>query len=130
MRLRSDPMQAGFSLISGLLTLCAIGLLSLFALRAVPSLMEYWAVSKAVLAARAVARNPAEVRSSFDKLANVGYIDAISGKDLDIRGTGQEMEVNFSYQKRLFSVGPATLLIEYKGSSATASSDKPETKVR
>lgn len=124
MRLRSKPKQQGFSLIGTMCTLGMLGLIGLLAVRGAPGLVEYWAISKAVTAAKAVARTPAEVRVTFDKIATTGYIDVINGKDLEISGVGDAMQVSFSYQKKIPLAGPASLLIDYKGSTASDVPDK------
>lgn len=124
MRLRSESAQHGFSLIGLLCTLAMLGLIGLLLVRAGPGVIEYWAINKAVSAARVFAKTPAEVRSSFDKLAAAGYIDTISGKDLEISGTGDAMQVNFAYQKTIPLAGPASLLINYHGSTATEAPEK------
>ncbi len=122
-RIRSDHSQQGFSLIGFLCTLLVLVSGGWLALRAGPSLIEFWAVEKAVAAASAVANTPDELRKTFDKLAAAGFIDAIAGKDLEISGRGKDMQTSFAYEKRIPLIGPASLLIEYKGSTAR---DVPE----
>lgn len=124
MQMRSEPKQRGFSLIGLLCTLSMFGLIGLLMVRAGPTLIEYWAINKAVSAARVVAKTPAEVRATFDKLAAAGYIDTIDGKELSITGTGDAMQVSFAYQKKIPLVGPASLLIDYHGSTATETPEK------
>ena len=116
--LLSEQRADGFSLIGFLCTLIVFGVAGVLALRAGPGVVEYWAVDKAVKAARATANTPEEVRGTFDKLAAAGFIDAIEGKDLKISGRGDHMEVSFAYQKKVPLYGPASLVIEYKGSTA------------
>jgi len=126
MKLRSDTNQQGFSLIGMLLSLSMLGLIGLLAVRGGSSVVEYWAVSKTISAAKAVSKTPAEVRVMFDKLAAAGYIDSIEGRDLRIDGVGNNMEVHFSYQKKIPLIGPTSLLIDYQGSSASgAATNKP-----
>ena len=123
-RLRSDKRQHGFSLLGFLSTLILLGAVGVLAVRGGPSVIEYWAIGKAVSAASMTSSNPDEVRRAFDKLAAAGYIDSIEGKDLEIAGKGPEMEVSFAYQKKIPLVGPATLLIDYRGSTAQAVPEK------
>ena len=122
--LRSDKRQHGVSLLGFLSTLILLGAAGVLVVRAGPSVIEYWAIGKAVSAASMTTSNPDEVRRAFDKLAAAGYIDSIEGKDLEIAGKGPEMEISFAYQKKIPLVGPATLLIDYRGSTAQAVPEK------
>jgi len=119
----SDPTQRGFSLIGFLCTLLVVAAGGWLALRAGPGLVEYWAIEKAIVAASAVANTPDDVRKTFDKLAAAGSIDAITGKDLQVSGRGRDMKVSFAYEQRIPLIGPTSLVIEYKGSTAR---DVPE----
>lgn len=120
---RSDKSQRGFSLIGFLCTLLVVAAAGLLALRAGPSLLEFWAVKNAIKTASAMANTPEELRKTFDKLASAGFIDAITGKELEVSGRGKDMQVSFAYQKRIALIGPTSLLIEYQGSTAQ---DVPE----
>ncbi len=116
--LQSQSGQAGFSLIGFLCTLIVIGTVGLLTLRAGPGVIEYWAVEKAVRASLAMSSTPEALRASFDRLAAASYIDAIEGKDLQISGRGEQMQVSFAYQKTVPLYGPASLVIRYTGSTA------------
>jgi type II secretory pathway pseudopilin PulG len=122
--MRSESEQRGFSLIGLLCTLSMFGLIGLLMVRGGPGIIEYWAINKAVSAARLVSKTPAEIRVTFDKLAAAGYIDTIDGKDLSITGTGDNMQVSFAYQKKIPLLGPASLVIDYHGSTATDTTEK------
>jgi len=84
--------------------------------KVVPSLSEYMACVKAVKQA-AIESTPDEARAAFDRYASVDYISAVSGKDLDITGSGGHLTVAFAYDKEIALAGPVYLLIKYKGSS-------------
>ncbi len=115
---RSDPDIQGFSLIGLLCTLTVLGVAGVLFVRAGPSIFEYWAIEKAVRAASAMSGTPAEVRVAYERLASVGYIDAVQAKDLKIEGSGDAMTVSFAYEKRIPLAGPASLVISYQGSTA------------
>ena len=121
---RSDRQQGGFSLIGLLSTLTVLGGLGLLLVRAGPSVLEFWAIDKAVAAASIAADTPDELRQAFDKLAAAGYVDSIEGKDLKITGTGKAMEISFAYEKKIPLFGPASLLIDYRGGSVHAAPEK------
>ncbi|MEK0429804.1 MAG: hypothetical protein RL001_2331 [Pseudomonadota bacterium] len=111
----SDLSIQGFSLIGLLSTLTLFGVAGLLVIRVGPSVIEYWAIEKAVRAASAVSATPSEMRAAYDKLASVAYIDAVQGKDLLIEGSGDAMKVRFAYEKRIPLSGPASLVIAYRG---------------
>jgi hypothetical protein len=102
-----------------------MGLVGLLAVRAGPSVFEYWAIEKTVKAASAVSKTPAEVRATFDKLASAGYVDSLQAKDLVIEGTSDSLKVSFTYEKKIYLAGPVSLLIVYRGSNFADPEGKP-----
>lgn len=124
MKLRSKKDQRGVSLTGLIVLLAVIGFIGVLALRIVPSLTEYMAVKKAISAAKASGTTPQEIRSVFDRHAETAYIQSISSKDLEI---SKENDVSFSYQKVIPLAGPASLVLDYEGTTATKQpARKPE----
>jgi hypothetical protein len=115
MKVWSNRNQSGISLTSLIFLLAIIGFVGVLALRIVPSVTEYMAVKKAIAAARVAGVTPQEIRTAFDRHAEIAYIRSISGKDLDI---GKDNEVSFSYQKIIHLAGPASLVLDYEGSTS------------
>jgi hypothetical protein len=97
-----------------------VGILLAFAgvvvAQVVPTYIEYLAVQKAVKKA-ADGSTVAEVRSLFDKAAQIDDISSISGKDLEIGKQGDKVVVSFDYSREIPLVGPAYLVMKYSGSS-------------
>ena len=122
---QSDLSIQGFSLIGFLSTLTVLGVVGLLMIRIGPSVIEYWAIEKAIKAASAVSATPAEMRAAYDRLASVAYIDAVQGKDLQIEGSGDAMKVRFAYEKRIPLTGPASLVIAYRGPKDSDAADQP-----
>lgn len=118
MKSRSNIKQGGVSVTGLIFILAIVAMIAVLALKVVPTFTEYLSIKKAVAGAKTAGTTPAEVRSSFDKRANVGYIDSINGKDLEIVNNGGVMDVSFAYQKKIPIAGPVSLLIEYEGSTA------------
>ncbi len=110
--------QRGLSLIGLIFVLGIVALIAMLGIKVVPTVVEFFNVKKAIVAAKQGANSPAEVRAAFDKQADVGYIDAISSKDLVITNTNGDLEVSFAYTKKIPLVGPASLLLEYEGTTA------------
>jgi uncharacterized membrane protein len=100
--------------------LLIVGLLLAFAgvifAQFVPTYIEFMAVEKAVQKA-SEGTTVAEVRSIFDKAAQIDDITTITGKDLEVGKQGDRVVVSFDYQREIPLVGPAYLVMKYKGSS-------------
>ena len=119
MNFRSTSRQSGISLVGLLFVLAVLGVIGVFALKITPTVIEFMAVKKAIVAAKAAGTTPIEIRSSFDRQANTGYIDSVSSKDLELTKDGDQIEVSVAYQKKIPLVGPASLLLEYEATTAS-----------
>jgi hypothetical protein len=97
-----------------------VGILLAFAgvtlAQVVPTYIEYLAVQKAVQKASS-GSTVAEVRTLFDKAAQIDDISTISGRDLEIGKQGDKVVVSFDYSREVHLVGPAYLVMKYSGSS-------------
>ncbi len=123
--------QKGMSLIGLLCTLFVFASFFWLAIRIVPTMLEFWAIEKAIAAAKVVSKTPAELRVAFDKIADASHINTLDGKSLVIQGTGSAMQISFSYQKviplaNIPLEGPASLMIDYHGSTDAEKSGKSE----
>ena len=110
--------QRGITLVGLILILALVGLVGLVALKVVPTVLEFQAIKRTIVSAKAGAASPRDIQVAFDKGANVGYIESISGKDLTIVRNGTDFDVSFAYDKKIPLVGPASLLLEYEGTTA------------
>jgi type II secretory pathway pseudopilin PulG len=110
--------QNGMTLIGLIFMLAIIGGIAMLALQIAPTFVEYRSIKNAIVSAKAASTNPMEIRAAFDKQADVGYIESIKGKDLEISKNGEDVEVSFAYEKKLHLVGPASLLLEYEGTTS------------
>ncbi len=110
--------QGGISLTGLVVVLALIGLVGVLAMKILPTYSEYRSVSAAIVKAKAAGGTPQEIRASFDRSAEVNYISSISGRDLTIERVDGETEVSFAYDKKIHLAGPASVLLEYSGSTA------------
>jgi hypothetical protein len=110
--------QEGVSLVGLIFIIAVLGMIAVLALKVTQTVAEYFSIKKAIATAKASGSTVREIQSAFDKQANVGYIDSISSKDLEITKNGEDIEVSFAYQKKIPLVGPTSLLIDYAGSTA------------
>lgn len=107
----------GFSLWTLLVVIFFVIGVALPALRAIPSLTEYFSVKRAASYAKQKATNKREVVEYFDKQATIDRIAAVRGEDLQIREdeNGTIQSVDFAYRTEVPVYGPLSLLISYSG---------------
>lgn len=117
--------QQGISLVGLIFVLAILAGLAVIGMKVVPTVTEYMAVNKAIAKAKTDGSTPVEIRNSFDKQADVAYITSITGKDLEVYNGGNGLEVSFAYDKKIPLVGPASLLIEYAGTTDKQKGRKP-----
>lgn len=102
------------------LGLLVVGILLAFAgvvvAQIVPTYIEFMAVEKAVQKS-STGSTVAEVRSLFDKAAQIDDIRSIAGKDLEIGKEGDRVVVSFAYSREIHLSGPAYLVMKYEGRS-------------
>lgn len=100
----------GLLFVAGVLAMAGVVIAQVF-----PTAIEYMSVQKAAQKAATDGSTPAEIRTIFDKNADISDIKSISGKDLDISKQGDKVVVAFSYQREIHLVGPAYLTLKYEG---------------
>jgi hypothetical protein len=109
--------QRGVSFVSLIFWGAFLGMAGVLIAQVTPTFLEYQAVLGAVNKAKD-GTTVAEVRSTFDRFADVDSIRSIAGKDLDIsKGVGDKTVVRFQYNREIHLVGPAYLLLKYSGES-------------
>lgn len=109
--------QRGLSLSGLILALIVIGLAAVIGMQVVPAVVEFQSVKKAIVDARNKGTTVAEIEASFNKQANAGYITSVRGQDLTIVKENGDFVVSFAYDKKLHLFGPASLLLEFSGST-------------
>ena len=108
--------QRGISFFGLLFVLVVLAGAGLLAAQAFPTFIEYQAVLKAANKAAQGSTVP-EVKSIFDRAAQIDDIKAITSKDLTVTKNGDKVVVSFAYDKEIHMFGPAYLLLKYSGQS-------------
>ena len=108
--------QRGISLIGLLFVGGVLACAGVMLAQAVPTVIEFQAITKAASKAADGTTVP-EVRSIFDKAAEVDGIKSISGKDLEVTKENGKTVVAFAYTREIHMAGPAYLLLKYNGRS-------------
>lgn len=109
----------GITLIGMLAWAVVIGFVGYVLVRAVPTVLEFHAIQKAV---DSVAASPAPtvagIRNHFDRQKDIEYsIESISGKDLEITKENDKVVIRFAYEKEIELIKPVYLLVKYEGQS-------------
>jgi Tfp pilus assembly major pilin PilA len=118
--------QNGLSLFGFIFVIAIIAVAAILGLRVVPTVVEYSAIKKAIVTAKNAGSTPREIQSSFDKQRDAGYIESVSGQDLEITRTGDGINVSVAYQKKIGLFGPVSLVIDYAASTASSAGRKLE----
>ena len=108
--------QRGISFIGILFVGGVLAFTAVIAAQVFPTLVEFQAITKAASKAKEGNSVP-EVRSIFDKAAQIDDIKSITGKDLEIGKEGDKVVVSFAYNKEIHIGGPVYLLLKYTGRS-------------
>jgi type II secretory pathway pseudopilin PulG len=119
MKSASVSKQGGITLVGLIFVLALVGLVGVLALKVLPTVIEFMSIKKAMTAAKASGTTPLEIKRSFDKQTDVGYIDSVSSKDLELTPNGDQIDVSIAYQKKIPMFGPVSLLIDYAATTAT-----------
>ncbi len=108
--------QRGISFIGVLFVGGLVAVVGVVVAQAIPTVLEYKAVEKAVNKAKD-GNTVAEVQSLFDRACAVDNITALKGKDLDVAKVGDKVVVSFAYEREIHLAGPAFLTLKYAGKS-------------
>lgn len=112
--------QRGVTL-SGLLAgAFVVAVVALLGMKVFPEYMEHRAIASAVqkvAAGAAPESSVRQVREAFDRQANVDYISAITGADLEVTKEGGTIVVAYSYEKRIPLFANVSLILDFTGSS-------------
>jgi len=119
MREAAQRRQRGISLVGLLFWAVLIAIVSVIALRVLPTVNEYLTIQRSVnKIASSGATTVPELRTAFDRQKDIEYsITSISGKDLTITKENERVVIAFAYDKEVELYGPVFLLIKYEGRS-------------
>lgn len=112
--------QRGFSMLGFLFVMGLLAVAGVIGAQALPTVVEYQAVVKAVNKAQHGSTIP-EVRQIFDKAAQIDDINSIAGKDLEVAKDGDRMLIKFAYNREIHMFGPAWLTLKYAGQAKSES---------
>lgn len=110
--------QDGVSLFGFIFVLVIIAFVAILGLKVGPTVIEYYSIKKAIVNAKNAGANVREIQAAFDRQTAAGYIDSVSGKDLEITRTAEGLDISVAYQKKISLFGPVSLVIDYMATTA------------
>ena len=110
--------QGGVTVMGLLLVLVLFILVALFAMKVLPSFMEFRTAKSAIDAvAKQGTTNSAEVRRAFENRATIDNIVSVRPQDLEITRDGNSVVIAFAYRKEIPLFTGVGLYIDYAADS-------------
>lgn len=107
-------MQRGLSIIGLILVLFVFVVVALFAMKVVPSFIEYRAARSAIEAIAAQnLQSAGEVRRAFEMRSAIDNMDSIKPTDLEVTKEGNGLVIAFAYRKEVPLFRGVGLYIDY-----------------
>lgn len=117
--------QRGLGIVMIMILLTGLVLAAIGGMKVTPALIEFYTIKKAVagITSSGELRNAsvADVRKAFDRRCDIDDIKAISGRDLDVTKDGNEIVVEFAYERKVHLFGPVSVAFDFQGSSIPTS---------
>ncbi|WP_426107116.1 DUF4845 domain-containing protein [Massilia sp. TSP1-1-2] len=105
--------QRGVSLSGLIVGLAVIFAVALLGMKVFPSVLEYRAAKEGIVSAKRQGGTPMEMRSAFNKAADINMITSIDGKDLIVTKVNGETELAFDYENKIALFKDVYLGIHY-----------------
>ena len=110
--------QRGVSIMGLLTVLVLLVVVALFAMRVLPSFMEFRTAKGAIEAvARQGMTSTADVRRAFENRATIDNIVSVRPQDLEITREGNSVVIGFAYRKEIPLFTGVGLYIDYAANS-------------
>lgn len=112
--------QTGLTLSGLLITMVVVVVLGVFALKLIPSYIEYAKAKAAIVAIagdRTRSASVGDIRKAFDARANIDDISAVKPSDLEVTKEGNEVVISFAYRKEIPLAGNVGLYVDFVGRS-------------
>jgi hypothetical protein len=109
--------QQGLSLLGLIAVLFVVIVVVLFAMKIIPSFLEFRTAKTAIELIAPAAQSPADARRAFENRAAIDDINTIQAKDLEITREGNQLVIAFAYRKEVPLFGPVGIYIDYAANS-------------
>ena len=105
--------QRGVSLSGLIVGLAVIFAVAVLGMKVFPSLIEYRSAKEGIASAKRQGGTPQEMRSAFNKHAEINSITSLDGKDLIVSKVNGDTELAFDYEQKITLFTDVYLGIHY-----------------
>jgi len=112
--------ERGLSLVGFMFVAAVVVGFVMVGFRLTPAYIEYYSVQKALEEALVNAKDlnsTAEIRAAFQRRADAGYIESVTGKDIDVVKTKNEVTASATWTRKLPLVGNVSLFLDFDASA-------------
>jgi hypothetical protein len=109
--------QRGVSIMGLIMALFIFVIVALFAMKLVPSFLEFRTAKTAIELISKQAQTPADVRRAWEARSAIDNINSVNAKDLEITREGNQVVIAFAYRKEVPLFGSVGLFIDYAATS-------------
>lgn len=117
--------QRGVSLLGFMFAAVLVIVIAMLAMKLVPAYIEYFSVKKILSSmgqdSEIKSMSNADIRNSFSKRANVGYVTVVKPENIDIDRTGGKLVISTEYEYRTPLVANISLVVDFKATSDASS---------
>jgi hypothetical protein len=113
--------QRGISIIGFLFVAAVVVACAMIGFRVAPAYIEYYSVQRALQQSLEDTKDfqtPAELRRTFQKYADSGYIESVRGADIEVQKVGNEIVASASWTRKLHLVSNVSLFLEFEASAS------------
>ena len=110
--------QQGLGLIALIFVGLIIVVLRIIGAKLVPAITEYLAIEKAVQRIRNEADTVPQLRSAFDRYAQIDDIKSLKGRDLDITKEADKVVISYAYSYQIPITDNVRLVIDFSGTTS------------
>jgi len=112
--------QRGLSMLGFLFVAVVVVTCVMIGFRVLPAYIEHYSIQKALEQALADAKDlnsSAEVRAAFQRRADAGYIESVTGRDIDVARSKNEVTASVSWTRKLPMVANVSLWLEFEATA-------------
>jgi len=112
--------QSGLSMIGFLFVTVVVVVCVMIGFRVTPAYIEFYSVQRALEQALVDTKDlnsTAEVRAAFQKRVDSGYIESVTGRDVEVLKTRNQITASASWSRKLPLVANASLLLEFEATA-------------